>query len=163
VVIPQGGGDGVLVAAGSKFGGWGFYLKNGVPVALESMSPQAQYQFRVAGTAPVPAGPARIRYDFAYDGGGPGRGGTMTISVNGQPVASGRIPRTINLLAERDDTFDIGYDAGTPVSDDYADGGHFKGDIRKVTVTVNGADPLAGQPPAQKRTPERVEKILNGE
>jgi arylsulfatase len=146
VVIPQGGAEGVLVAAGSKFGGWGFFLRNGVPVALQSMSPQARYQFRIAGTTPIPPGPARIHFDFAYDGGGPGRGGTMTIGVNGRQVAQGRIDRTINLLAERDDTFDIGFDAGTPVSDEYVGGGRFTGDIRKVTVTIAGADPLAGRP-----------------
>ena len=159
VVIPQAGGEGVLVAAGSKFGGWAFFLKKGVPVALQSMSPQAQYQFRIAGTTAIPPGPARIRYDFAYDGGGPGKGGAMTISVNGQQVASGRIGRTINLLAERDDTFDIGFDAGTPVSDEYADGGRFTGEIHKVAVTIEGADPLAGQP----RKPERIEKVLDGQ
>ena len=163
IVVPQAGADGVLVAAGSKFGGWAFFLKNGTPVALESMSPQAQHQLRVAGIAPIPPGPAEIRYDFDYDGGGPGKGGTMRISVNGQQVASGRIEHTINLLAERDDTFDIGFDAGTPVSDDYQNGGHFSGEIRKVIVTVKGADPLAGKTDAVKHTPERVERILDGQ
>ena len=166
LVIPPPGADGVLVAAGSRFGGWGFYLKGGVPVALESFSQQASDQFRVAGTSAIPPGPAKVEYDFDYDGGGPGKGGLMRISVNGQEVARGRIAHTINLLAERDDTFDIGFDAGTPVSDDYKDGGRFTGDIRKVTVTVLGPDPLgvpaAGAAPAQP-SPARLEKTLQGE
>ncbi len=165
VVIPASGADGVLVAAGSHFGGWGFFLKGGVPIALESFSQQASDQFRVAGPSAIPAGPAMIEYDFDYDGGGPGKGGLMRISVNGQEVAHGRVDKTISLLAERDDTFDIGFDAGAPVSDEYKNGGRFTGDIRKVTVTVKGPDPLAGPPGAApaKAAPARMEKTLQGE
>ncbi len=165
VVIPSSGADGVLAAAGSKFGGWGFFLKNGRPVALESFSQQATDQYRVAGTTAIPAGPAKIEYDFDYDGGGVGKGGVLRIGVNGQEVARGRVEHTINLLAERDDTFDIGFDAGTPVSDEYTNGGRFTGDIRKVTVTIKGSDPLAGPPNAAPAKPSsaRMEKTLQGE
>jgi hypothetical protein len=45
----------------------------------------------IAGAHPVPAGRATIRYDFAYDGGKPGAGGTGSLLVNGAQVAQGRI------------------------------------------------------------------------
>ena len=136
VTIPAGGANGVLLANGSWFGGWSFYLKDGKPMAHEAFSEQPADQYHVAGTSAVPAGKATIRYDFDFDGGGPGKGGTMRISVNGQQVASGRVERTISLRAGLGETFDIGYDTGAPVVEDYAKDGRFTGDITKVTVEL---------------------------
>jgi len=136
VVIPAGGGDGVLVACGGRFGGWSFYLKDGKPVALVAVSQQTQEHFRVAATNAVAPGAARIRFDFDYDGGGMNRGGEMRISVNGQEVARGHLERTISKLAELTETFDVGLDSGTPVADDYPNDGRFNGEIAKLQVEV---------------------------
>ena len=91
-------------------------------------------------TAPeqVAAGKATIRYDFVYDGGDkPGVGGTGTISVNGQNVAEGRIGNTTPFLFSADETADVGLDAATPVTEDYAEGDNaFTGMIEKVTVEL---------------------------
>ena len=68
---------------------------------------------------PLPAGKATIRFEFAYDGGGLGKGGTGTIFVNGEKVAEGRIERTQGCVFSADEGADVGADDGTPVTDDY--------------------------------------------
>ncbi len=154
VVVPKADATGVIAATGSRFGGWSFYLKDGKPVAYESFSQQPQDQFRVASAAALPAGPATIRYDFDYDGGGMGRGGLMRVSVNGKEVARGRIDRTITITAGLGETFDIGRDTGAPVTDDYGHEGAFPGDIRKVEVDLQQFKVRPDTPvPAGEATP----------
>jgi arylsulfatase A-like enzyme len=143
VTIPGAGATGVLMATGSWFGGWSFYLKDGKPVAYEAFSQKPEDQFKVVAADPIPAGSAVIRYDFDYDGGGLGKGGLMRISVNGKEVARGRIERTITLPAGNGETFDVGWDTGTPVSEDYADNGRFPGDIAKLEIHL---EPFALKP-----------------
>jgi arylsulfatase len=86
----------------------------------------------------VPSGKATIRYEFAYDGGDPGSGGTGTIFVNGAKVAEGRIEKTTPFIFSADETADVGVDEATPVTEAYAeyDNG-FNGTIAKVTVDLN--------------------------
>lgn len=140
VRIPSAGLTGVLAAAGSWFGGWSFYLKDGRPVAYESFSQRPEDQFRIAADVQLAPGPATIRYDFDYDGGGIGRGGLMRISVDGKEVARGRIEKTITVPAGLGETFDIGLDSGAPVSEEYGSEGRFAGDIDSLAVHLG---PLA--------------------
>jgi arylsulfatase len=135
VVIPPGGGQGVIVATGSWFAGWSFYLDQGRPVAHEAFSQQPQDQFRVAASEALPAGPATIRYDFDRDPASALRGGTLTISVNGTQVAKGPIDRTFLITAGLGETFDTGRDTGVPVID-YRDQAPFTGEIRKIEVLL---------------------------
>ena len=132
VEIPAGGGNGPLVAQGSKFGGWSFYLKDGKPAAHMAASQQPIHQFQVTASEALPAGPAQIVYNFDYDG-GMASGGLMRIEVGGKEVARGRIERTILVPAGLGETFDIGDDSGATVID-YPKGRHFDGEIRKVEV-----------------------------
>jgi arylsulfatase len=84
----------------------------------------------------LPAGRVTINYDFAYDGGKPGAGGTGTIFINGRKVASGRIERTIPYLFGVE-TADVGMDLYTPVTKDYKKRDNkFTGKISKVTVEL---------------------------
>lgn len=142
VDLPQAPATGALVSLGSKFGGWGFYLKDGRPVALMAASQQAGDQSRVEAAQPLPPGKALLVYDFRYDGGMNG-GGEMVISANGREIGRGRIARTISKLPELTDTLDIGFDASTPVTDDYAGDGRFPGAISKVEIAV-GKPGVAG-------------------
>lgn len=129
----SGAQDGVLAALGGRFGGWSFYLKDGHPVVTMAGSTQADRIFRVAARDRIPAGTALVRYDFAADG-GPGSGGVMRISVDGREVASGRIEKALVMPTEVTDTFDVGLDAGTPVTDDYSGHAEFKGEIHRLEV-----------------------------
>jgi arylsulfatase len=59
-------------------------------------------------------------FDFKYDGGGIGKGGTGRLTVDGKQVAKGRIEHTIRARFSLDETMDFGEDTGTPVIEDYA-------------------------------------------
>lgn len=132
VVLPA-KANGVIMANGSWFGGWTYYLDKGRVVAHESASQKEEDQFHVQSTTVLPAGPAQIRYDFTSDG-GIGAGGTLRISVDGKEIASGRIGRTILVSAGLGETLDIGIDTGVPVTDAYKNEGRFEGEIQKVVI-----------------------------
>ena len=74
------------------------------------------------------------KYTFAYDGGGRGKGGTGTLSVNEGTVADGRLEKTVPIHFSTDNTFDVGEDWGTPVSSTYTPPFRFTGTLKKVTV-----------------------------
>ncbi len=132
--IPDGGANGVLVAQSGRFGGWSFYLQDGKPTFTYNWLGQKAYN--IAASEAVQPGPATISLDFAYDGGGPGRGGTATIAVNGKQVAQGRVDRTQGFCFSADEGADVGCDLGTPVSESYQVPFKFTGTIAKVTVDV---------------------------
>jgi arylsulfatase len=114
VEIPKGGANGVILAQGGRFGGWSLYLKDGKPSYAYSFIGLQEY--KVAAETAVPAGKATIRMNFDYDGGGVGKGGTATILVNGEKVASGRIERTQPAIFSADETAAVGVDDATPVT-----------------------------------------------
>jgi arylsulfatase len=136
VEIPKGGANGVIVAQGGRFGGWSLYLKDGKPTYVYNLV--GLERTAVAGKRPLPAGKATITLDFACDGGGLGKGGTATLSVDGKMASRGRIARTTANVFSVDEGADVGSDEDTPVSEDYQAGApsRFTGKIRKVTIEV---------------------------
>ena len=52
-------------------------------------------------------------------------------------MAGGRIERTMPVRFSFDETFDIGEDTGTPVSEDYEVPFKFTGEIEKVVVNLD--------------------------
>jgi arylsulfatase len=134
VDMPADGGDGVIVAEGGIVGGFTLYVKDRKPVYEYNCFTADRY--RVVGTAPLPVGPCTIKMEFDYDGGGPGKGGTAKLSVNGKEVASGRVDKTEFARFSADETFDVGCDTGSPVSNDYKSPFKFTGKIKKVEITL---------------------------
>ncbi len=132
--IPDGGADGALIAQAGRFGGWSLYLKDGKPTYTYNWLGQQRYT--ISATKPVAPGAATIRFDFAYDGGGASKGGTGTITVNGQQVAQGRIDKTEGYFFSADEGTDVGCDLGTPVIEDCPVPFKFTGKIAKVTVDL---------------------------
>ena len=128
--------QGVVMALGSRFGGWSFFVQDGTPVALMAASQLAGDQSRVAASGTLPAGKSVLTYQFVSDG-GVNAGGEMRISVNGREIGRGRIARTISKLPEMTDTLDIGFDADTPVTGEYRDGGRFNGTLNRVDVNID--------------------------
>jgi arylsulfatase len=126
--------DGVLIAYGSWFGGWGFYLNKGVPVAHHAFSQQPKDQFVITADKALTPGPATIEFLFEYDGGGLRKGGDMTIRVDGQEVGSGRVERQVTIVAGLGETFDIGRDTGVPLAQFAAGRVPFDGEIHRITV-----------------------------
>jgi arylsulfatase len=57
--------------------------------------------------------------EFAYDGGGLGKGGATTIYYDGDEVGTGRVGATQAMVFSADETTDIGYESGTTVTPDY--------------------------------------------
>ena len=95
-------------------------------------------QTSIVADKPLAPGKATVKFDFAYDGGGPGKGGMGTLYVNGEKVAEGRIEHTQPGLFSADETADVGIDLGTPVVEAIGaeHASKFKGHIPKVTVEV---------------------------
>jgi arylsulfatase len=141
VNVPAGGAKGVLLAQAGRFGGWSLYLKDGRPVYTYNFL--GLKRFTVASKTPVAPGKATIRFEFAYDGGGLGKGGLGTILVNGQKVAEGRIDATQPMFYSADEGADVGEDGETPVVDDYGIPApyRFTGTIDKITLDVKDMKP----------------------
>jgi len=136
--VPNDGADGVLVAAGGTVGGYTLYIKEGKPTYEYNWFSQQRYKVQSAEKLPV--GPATIRMDFKYDGGGVGKGGLATLFINGRKVGEGRIEKTILGRYSADETFDIGMDTGSPVSDDYMSPNPYTGTLRKVLIKLQPTD-----------------------
>ncbi len=134
VDIPKNAAKGVLLAQAGRFGGWSLYLKDGKPTYTYNWLGLQRYT--VAAKQALPAGKATIRYEFAYDGGGVGKGGTGTLFVNGKKVATGRIDRTQCCAFSADEGADVGADEGTPVTEAYKVPFKFTGKIGKVTIEL---------------------------
>ena len=124
----------VLLAQAGRFGGWSLYLKDGKPTYTYNWLGLQRYT--VAAKQALPAGKATIRFEFAYDGGGLGKGGTGTLFVNGKKVAAGRIERTQCCAFSADEGADVGADEGTPVTEAYKVPFKFTGKIAKVTIEL---------------------------
>ena len=135
VQIPEGGANGVIIAQAGRFGGWSLYFKNGKPTYTYNFLGLSAY--KVAASQALPPGKATIRYEFAYAGGGLGKGGTGTLFVNGEKVAEGPIDRTQAGIFSADEGVDVGMDGETPVTDDYKERDNkFTGKIHKVTIEL---------------------------
>jgi arylsulfatase A-like enzyme len=125
--------NGVIVCQGGRFGGLSFYMKDGKPVFCYNYLGMEKTE--IISDHPLKPGNYKLVYDFAYDGGGMGKGGMGTIMVNDKKVAEKRIEKTQPGIFSVDDLADIGLDEGTPVSD-YAVPAKFKGTISYVTIEV---------------------------
>ena len=138
-------GHGTIVAQGGAFGGWTLYLKDGRPAHCYNLF--GVERFKVYGADAISAGKHQIRVEFAYDGGGLGKGGTFSLFVDGAKTGEGRAHATVPMLFSADETTDIGADTGTPVTDDLAGSeAEFNGRVRWVQIDVGddakGADHL---------------------
>jgi len=135
--------NGVIIAQGGRFGGWTLYMKDG--------KIHHEYNFfgvertNIGGSAALSAGKHIIKYEFIPDAPKPGTGGKCLLSVDGQRVAEGHIPKTVPFVFSGDEGTDVGLDGETAVSDDYKQGNNrFTGTIVKVTVDVSPARLSAG-------------------
>jgi hypothetical protein len=133
--VPEGGANGVIVAQGGAYGGWAVYAKDGRPSYCYNLL--GLRRFKVHGDTEIPAGEHQVRVEFAYDGGGLGKGGTVTLYLDGKQVGEGRVDGTQPMIFSGDETTDVGSDTATPVSDDYnAHNSVFTGRIRWVQIDL---------------------------
>lgn len=126
--------EGMIVTQGGTEGGYGLYLREGKPVFVYNYLGVERPTF--TADAALPKGPATIVVDFAYDGGGMGKGGKVTLSVNGAKTAEGRLERTVPIQFSIGEGLDIGMDNGSAVDFTYQLPFKFSGKVAKVTVEV---------------------------
>lgn len=133
--VPEGRkASGMIVTHGGLEGGYGLYLRDGVPTFVYNFLSIERPTF--TAKSPLPAGRTTLVVDFAYDGGGMGKGGKITLSANGKPVAEGRMERTIPIQFSLGEGLDVGKDIGSQVDFTYKLPFEFTGTIEKVTVDL---------------------------
>jgi arylsulfatase A-like enzyme len=137
VVIPDGGAQGVIIAQGGAFAGWSLYANKGRPTYCYNLL--GLQRFKIEGDSAIPSGEHQVRMEFAYDGGGLAKGGTVTLYVDGDKVGEGRVEGTIPMVFSADETMDVGRDTASPVSDDY------DGESSVFTGTVNWVQIALGE------------------
>ncbi len=139
VEVPEKGAEGVIIAQGGRFGGWAVYFKGGkAKFAYNVLGIQ---EFIAEADAPLPAGTHQVRMEFAYDGGGLGKGGDVFLFYDGTEAGKGRAEATQPLIFSADETTDIGYESGTTVTSDYpAQSNGFTGKIHWVQLDVGTDD-----------------------
>jgi arylsulfatase A-like enzyme len=135
VEVPQGGGDGMIVTEGGRFGGYGLYVLKGKPVFTYNFVDLER--FRWEGPDALAPGKHTLVFDFTYDGPGIAKGGAGVLKVDGKEVANQKIPHTIAFLMPADESFDVGVDTRTGVDDrDYQVPFRFTGKLDKLTVKL---------------------------
>ncbi len=130
ITVPPGGADGVILAGGSEFGGWSFYLKDGVPAAYAAASNEPGQQQRVLAAKPLAPGEHHLEYDLTTN---LLRKSTLTILDNGVQIAQEKIDHAPSTLGGLTEAIDVGRDTGAQVTTDYSNQGVFTGSINKVT------------------------------
>jgi arylsulfatase len=138
IVVPEGGAEGVILANGGIVGGLSLYAKEGrLKYCYNFLGLTHHF---VEGNEAIPAGAHQVRMEFAYDGGGLGKGGTVSLYTDGRKVGEGRVERTQPFAYSADETVDVGVEAGSPVSPDYGPAGNaFNGEIDWVEIDVDKA------------------------
>jgi arylsulfatase A-like enzyme len=136
VEVPKDGGNGAIIVQGGRFGGWALYVKDGKPAYDYNFL--GLQRFTIAAKKKLKPGKATIKFDFAYDGDGLGKGGIGTLYVNDKKVAEGRIEHTQPMVFSADETADVGIDLATPVVETIGSErkSRFTGRIPRVTVEV---------------------------
>jgi arylsulfatase A-like enzyme len=139
IVAPEEPCQGVIIAQGGHFGGWVFYAWDGK--LKFTYNALGLYEFPVEATEPIPAGKHQVRMEFAYEGGGLGKGGDVMLYYDGKKVGEGKVPATQPIVFSADETTDIGEDFGMPVSSDYKDEtSKFNGKIELVQIDTGEDD-----------------------
>jgi arylsulfatase A-like enzyme len=147
IEVPQNGAEGMMLTSGGRFGGYGFYLLKGRPVFLWNLVDLDRIRWE--GPDVLPPGRHTVEFDFKYEGIGPGtlafnsfsgvgRPGTGTLKVNGKEVMSKRMEKTLPMILQWDESFDIGSDTLTGVNDaDYKPPFTLTAKLNKLTVKVD--------------------------
>ena len=116
VEVPETGAEGVIIAQGGRFGGWSLYFVQARRNSSTTCSASTVLDRRRSALG---AGKHQVRMEFAYDGGGLAKGGEVTLYYDGKAVGTGRVGATQAMVFSADETTDVGYESGTPVSPDY--------------------------------------------
>jgi arylsulfatase A-like enzyme len=132
--------SGVLAAQGGRFGGWSLYCVDGI--VSYAYNRYGRDLTTVRG-GPVPSGEHDLVMEFDYHGGPPGDGADVRLLIDGTTVGAGVVPATTAYYFSFDETFNVGVDRGTPVTDEYQPVRNaFTGTIAHVDVHLEPQAPL---------------------
>ena len=159
ITVPEGGAEGMILTSGGRFCGYGFYLLKGKPVFLWNLVDLERIKWE--GPEALKPGKHTLEFDFKYDGigigtlafnnfSGLGRSGIGTLKVDGQPVATKKMEKTVPMILQWDESFDIGSDTLTGVNDaDYHPPFPLTAKLNKLTIKVD----------RPKLSPEDIKKL----
>lgn len=145
--VPEGDAEGMILTSGGRFAGYGLYLLNSKPVFLWNLVDLERVKWE--GAEPLTPGRHTVEFDFQYEGlgvgtlafndfSGVGRPGTGTLKVDGKVVATKKMERTLPMILQWDESFDIGSDTLTGVNDeDYQPPFPLTAQLNKLTVKVD--------------------------
>jgi arylsulfatase len=137
IEVPKSGAEGVIIAQGGNIGGWSFYAKGGKLKYCYNLL--GIHYFYIETNSVLPAGEHQVRMEFAYAGGGLGKGGTVSLYVDGKKGGEGTVAATAAMIFSADDGCDVGQDTGAPVSQDYGPrGNEFTGRVKGVQIDISG-------------------------
>jgi arylsulfatase len=126
--------EGAIFSLGGSDGGYGIYVRDGKPVFAGNFLSRSIV--RAESETALPKGAVKVRGEFKYDGGGMGKGGTLTLFVNDKKVGEARMKETQGITLGLGGTLDVGLDTGSPVDDSYTPPFDFNGEIKQVTVEL---------------------------
>jgi arylsulfatase A-like enzyme len=135
--VPDGGAEGVIIAQGGSIGGWSLYVKDGKPRYCYNLL--GIERFYVDSDRKIPVGTHQVRMEFDYHGPGLGKGGDVTLYLDGVPVGEGKVAATAAMIFSADDTCDVGRENGALVADDYPVPNDFTGEVKWVEIDVGTA------------------------
>jgi arylsulfatase len=137
VEIGEGGAEGVLLSAGSRFGGYSFYVKDGRLCYDYNLLGRGHY--KMASSEEVVDGVKSLSFEFQKTGTQPfGAGGNAKLLIDGRVVAESQFPMTVPLMFGLGEAVRCGWDQGANVSDDYEPPFRFTGKLKQVIVEVEG-------------------------
>jgi len=134
IEVPDGGAEGVIIAQGGSIGGWSLYLKEGKPRYCYNLL--GIQRFYVDTDTDVPAGRHQVRAEFDYEGPGMGKGGTVSLYLDGDKVGEGKVAGTAPAVFSADDTCDVGQENGALVAEDYPVPNTFTGEVNWVEIDI---------------------------
>ena len=147
IEVPAGGGDGMLVTEGGRFGGYGLYVLKGKPVFTYNFLDLER--FRWSASEAMAPGKHKVEFDFTIGGPGFAQPGSGVLKVDGKVVDSKSMPHTIGFLMSIDESFDVGGDTRSSVNDkDYQVPFLFNGTLSKLTFKLGPVKLASGQAPA---------------
>jgi arylsulfatase len=139
VLLPAKNAQGVIIAQGANFGGWAIYAHEGKLKYIYNFLGLNLYEVETQDT--LPSGDHQVRLEFAYDGGGLGKGGTATLYLDGQRIAAGRVEHTHAAVFSADSTALVGNKTGAPIGPDLKiEGNPFNGTIKGVQIDLKLSD-----------------------
>ncbi|HCS50661.1 arylsulfatase [Rubinisphaera sp.] len=134
VIIAEGSTDGMIFTQGGRFAGYGLYVKDGKLVYHYNLA--GVERFEIKSDKVIPTGEVQLKAVYKTDSDKPFAGADVTLFANDKQIGKGRVEKSIPNRVTLDETLDIGFDTGTPVSEEYEMPFKFSGQLKTVTIEL---------------------------